>query len=174
MMNKYKYNLKTILYFGLLLLLTSCAGSFYSFSGASISPDIKTISISYFPNKSNTVKSDISSMFTEKLKDYFTSKTNLDLVQNDGHLSFNGEIISYEIKPIAIQANETAKQNRITIKIKVGFINHIDNKKNFQSTFSRYKDIDANDDLTSIEESINEEILDDLVEDVFNRAIVNW
>lgn len=155
-----------------IFLLTSCR--FYSFTGASISSEVRTVSINYFPNKANTVKSSLSSMFTEKLKDYFTSQTNLNLTEHEGDLSFDGEITSYTIKPIDIQTNETARQNRLTIKVKVRFENKKDEIKNFNTTFSRHQDFAADEDLNDIEEGLMEEICNELIEDIFNKSVVNW
>lgn len=154
------------------LLFSSCG--FYSFTGASISPQIETVSIMYFPNKANIVQSSLSAVFTEKLKDYFTKQTNLNLIDSEGDLLFSGEIISYTINPISIQSNETALQNRITIKVKVKFVNNIDHKMNFHTTFMRYRDFPANEDLSTLEEILMEDICDELVEDIFNKSVVNW
>lgn len=155
-----------------LFLLSSCG--FYSFTGASISPNVKTYSVKYFQNKSNTINASLSNSFTEKLKDYFSTQTNLQQIDSDGDLSFEGDITSYTIKPIAIKANETARQNRLTIKIEVSFINKFDDKLSFNSSFSRYKDFPAEEDLSSVEDIYMEQICDEIVEDVFNKSVVNW
>lgn len=155
-----------------LFLLSSCG--FYSFTGASISPNVKTYSVKYFQNKANTVNASLSNSFTEKLKDYFSTQTNLQQMDMDGDLSFEGNITSYTIKPIAIKANETARQNRLTIKIEVSFINKFEEKLSFKSIFSRYKDFPAEEDLSSVEDIYMEQICDEIVEDVFNKSVVNW
>ena len=160
------------IYFFLISILSSCG--FYSFSGASISPEVETISINYFPNNANTVKSSLSSTITEKLKDYFESQTNLNLIEKDGDLLFSGEITSYTIKPISIKSDETAQQNRLTIQIKVRFENKKNEAMNYITTFSRYKDFSANENLVDIEEELMDLICNELVEDIFNKAIVNW
>ena len=155
-----------------LFLLSSCG--FYSFTGASISPNVKTYSVKYFQNKANTINASLSNSFTEKLKDYFSTQTNLQQIDSDGDLSFEGNIISYTIKPIAIKANETARQNRLTIKIEVSFINKFEDKLSFNSSFSRYKDFPAEEDLSSVEDVYMQQICDEIVEDVFNKSVVNW
>ena len=155
-----------------IMILSSCG--FYSFTGASISSDISTISINHFPNKAKTIKASLSSLFTEKLKDYFISQTNLILVENEGDLLFKGEITDYIIKPISIQANQIAMQNRLTIKVTVDFKNQKNEIMNFNTTFSRHRDFSTNEDLSSIEETLMEEICDELVEEIFNKALVNW
>jgi len=156
----------------LIFVLSSCG--FYSFTGASITPEVKTVSVIYFPNKANIIHPTLSQLFTERLKDYFVVQTNLELEDSDGDLYFSGEITHYQIKPIAIQSNETARQNRLTIKIKVNFKNKFDKKSDFTSTFSRYRDFPSDENFNSIEETLIEEICNELVEDIFNKAVVNW
>ena len=164
--------MKKYIYIFIVFLFSSCG--FYSFTGASISPEIKTVSVDYFQNKASIVQPILSQLFTEKLKDYFVLQTNLELEDSNGDLSFSGVITHYQIKPIAIQANETARQNRLTIKIKVVFKNKYDTKLDFSTTFSRYRDFSSDENLNSIEETLIEEICNELVEDVFNKAVVNW
>jgi len=164
--------MKTIIYITILFFFSSCG--FYSFTGSSISPEVESFSIKHFSNNATTVNASLSSVFTEKLKDYFTTQTNLKQNQTEGDLSFEGEITSYNIKPIAIKANETARQNRLTIKVKVKFVNKFDEKLNFNTTFSRYKDFPAEEDLNSVEEIYMEQICNEIVEDIFNKSVVNW
>ena len=166
------FSMKNLYYILFILLLTSCR--FYSFTGASISPEVNTFSVSFFKNKANTVNASLSNTFTEKLKDYLTSQTNLRQIDQGGDLSFSGEIISYNIKPIAIRANETARKNRLTIKVNISFTNKYDEQLNFNSNFSRFKDFPSTEDLSSVEDIYMEEICDELIEDIFNKSLVNW
>ena len=152
--------------------LSSCG--FYSFTGTSISPDVKTVAVQYFPNRAATIQPTLSQMFTERLKDYFLEQTNLSLEADVGDLNFSGEIIKYEIKPIAIQANEQAAQNRLTIAVKVKFENTKDESKNFEQKFSRYMDYDSSQSLAEVEDNLIEQITNELAEDIFNKAVVNW
>ena len=155
-----------------IVFLSSCG--FYSFTGASISPDVKTVSVQYFPNRAATIQPTLSQVFTERLKDYFLEQTNLSLEADVGDLNFSGEIIKYEIKPIAIQANEQAAQNRLTIAVKVKFENTKDENKNFEQKFSRYMDYDSSQSLAEVEDNLIEQITNELAEDIFNKAVVNW
>ena len=152
--------------------LSSCG--FYSFTGTSISPDVKTVAVQYFPNRAATIQPTLSQVFTERLKDYFLEQTNLGLEADVGDLNFSGEIIKYEIKPIAIQANEQAAQNRLTIAVKVKFENAKDESKNFEQKFSRYMDYDSSQSLAEVEDNLIEQITNELAEDIFNKAVVNW
>ena len=152
--------------------LSACG--FYSFTGASISPDVKTVAVAYFPNRAATIQPSLSQVFTEKLKDYFLQQTNLSLETNAADLNFSGEIVKYEVKPIAIQANEQAAQNRLTIAIKVKFENQKDESKNFEQKFSRYADYDSSQNLAEVEDDLIVQITNELAEDIFNKAVVNW
>ena len=94
--------------------------------------------------------------------------------ESDGDLIFSGRITNYSINPIAIQADETASKNRLSITVKVKFVNIKDEESNFDKTFSRYADYESSQDFTTIEESLNEEIVSQLIDDIFNEAFTNW
>ena len=164
--------MKLILTILLSISLTSCG--IYSFTGASIPTEAKTISVDYFTNKAATVQPSLSQVFTERLKDMLLEQTNLSLSENEGDLSFSGYISKYQIKPMAIKANETAGQNRLTIAVKVTYNNSLDSENNFEQTFSRYRDYDSAQNISDIENTLIEEITNELAEDVFNKAFVNW
>ena len=164
--------MKLILTILLSFFFTSCG--IYSFTGASIPSEAKTISVSYFNNKAATVQPYLSQVFTERLKDMFLEQTNLSLSENEGDLSFSGYISKYQIKPMAIKANETAGQNRLTIDVKVTYNNSLDAENNFEHTFSRYRDYDSAQNISDIENTLIKEITNELAEDIFNKAFVNW
>jgi hypothetical protein len=154
------------------ILLTSCG--IYSFTGASIPIEAKTVSVSYFTSTAANSPSSLNQTITEGLKDLFLSQTNLSLTETEGDLSFSGEITKYHIMPMAIQANETAGQNRLTIIIKVMYQNSYDSTQNFESNFSRYRDFNSSENLADIETALIEQITAEIIEDVFNKAFVNW
>ena len=155
-----------------LLLINGCG--VYSFTGASISPDIKSISIQQFPNLAMLVQPTLSQAFTMALRDKFASQTNLNIVQNNGDLNIEGEITGYTNQPVAIQGNQQAALNRLTITVKVRFTNKKNNKQDFESTFTRYRDYSSQSNLSAVENDLIKEINTDLVEDIFNKAVVNW
>lgn len=146
----------------------------YTFSGASIAPDVKTVTVSFFPNRASIIQPALSQAFTEKLKDKFVNQTSLRLTDSEGDLFFEGYISDYSTMPIAIQSNETAARNRLTISVFVKFVNNKDAKLNFESTFSRYFDYDSQLSLAAIEQEAIAEINRQLVDDIFNRAVSNW
>jgi hypothetical protein len=145
----------------------------YSFTGASISPDVKTISIQTITNQADLVVPTLSQTMTESLKDKFLSQTSLQLVSN-GDLNLEGEITSYRVQPMAIQSSDKAALNRLTISVNIRFTNTKDEKQNFSSSFSRFTDYDSSQSLNAIEEDLIKQILTQLNEDIFNKALANW
>jgi len=162
------------LIYTLLLSISLSSCGTYSFTGASIPTEAKTVSVQYFNNKAANVQPTLSQVFTERLKDMFLEQTNLTLNENESDLAFSGYISKYQIKPIAIKANETASQNRLTIAVKVIYKNSLNSENNFEQIFSRYYDYDSAENISDIESDLIEKITDELVEDVFNKAFVNW
>ena len=156
-----------------LFILEGCTGG-YSFTGASIPPDAKTISIQNFPNYASLVNPQLSQVLTDGLRNAFSSQTSLNLVDYDGDLDIKGEITNYTMQPTAITGNDQAAMNRLTITIKVVFVNTKDPNANFEQSFSRYKEFSAQINFSSVESSLVEEIVNELIDDVFNKAVVNW
>lgn len=158
----------------ILINLSACKVN-YSFTGASIAPDVKTFSVVTFPNYAPLIQPILSQNFTEALKDKFQSQTNLELVSRGGDMNFEGSITGYNASPIAIQSGtDLAAQTRLTITVNVKFTNSKNEKQNFESTFSRYADYESSKSLSSEEDRLIKEINDQLVQDIFNKAVVNW
>ena len=146
----------------------------YSLTGASIAPDVKTISVQYFVNRAPLGLPNLEQYFTDELKDKFKSQTSLTLVDDMGHLNFEGEITKYFTKPMAITGDEIAAQNRFTITVHVRFTNEIEPEYNFDTDFTQFADYDSNQDLSTVEQQLVEEVVEKLIEDIFNKSVVNW
>lgn len=147
----------------------------YSFTGTSIQPDVKTITINYFEYKALKVNPTLSNQITEALKDKFTRLTKLEQVDIDGDLEIIGEVTGYDVRATAITANEQAAQNRLTVSVKVAFIDRKYPENSFENkSFSAYADFDAMQQLDAVESSLCEEIVEKLCEDIFNGTVANW
>ncbi len=162
------------LLFVLIFALTGGCGGGYSFTGASISPDVKTVSVTFFENYAQLVNPALSQTVTESLKDIFLVQTSLEVIQRDGDLQFEGSIVDYSVRPLAIQSDEQAAQNRLTISLSVIFTNTKDSEKDFESRFTRFGDFDSDQDLSAVEDELVEQITTELVQDIFNKSVVNW
>ncbi len=146
----------------------------YSFTGASIPPEVKTVSIQYFPNNASIIKPTLSQSFTETLRDIFTSQTNLSLINKGGDLNFEGSITGYTVSPIAIQSNDAAALNRLTITVNVKFTNKKNEKQNFETYFSRFADYGSSQNLSAVEDQLIKDINTQLTQDIFNKSVTNW
>lgn len=146
----------------------------YSFTGASISPEVKSVNIEFFPSYAPLAPANMPQNFTESLRSLFVSRTNLDLLTKNGDIRFEGYISNYQTRPAAIQGNETAAKNRLTINVNVTYTNTKDETKSFEKTFSRFADFDASQNLSDVEQGLIEEINELLILDIFNEAVVNW
>lgn len=146
----------------------------YSFSGASISPAVKTFSIQYFQNRAPLVQPGLSQFVTDAMIDKCKAQTNLKYVTGIGDVNFEGEIKDYNTLPLTVAADARAAMNRFTITVMVKFTNSIDPEYNFEQPFSRYEDYDSNLDLSQVEKELSDKIIEMIVEDAFNKAFVNW
>lgn len=167
-----RLNIQILFVFLVISGFSSC--KMYSFTGASIHPEAKTISIETFPNLAPMVNPTLSQEFTEALQDKFQSQTSLTVVTSSGDFEIEGEIVGYSTTPMAIQGNETAALNRLTITVNVRFTNKFSEKDNFEQRFSRYVDYDSSRNLSEVEQELVKQINEVLVEDIFNKAVVNW
>lgn len=164
----------------MVLALSACAFimqscGIYSFTGTSIQPDVKTITINYFEYKALKVNPSLSNNITEALKDKFLKMTKLEQVDMDGDLEIVGEVTGYDVKATAITANEQAAQNRLTVNVKIAFVDRKYPENSFENkSFSAYADFDAMQPLDAVESSLCEEIVEKLCEDIFNGTVANW
>jgi hypothetical protein len=157
----------------LLLCLQACKGG-YSFTGTSISPDVKSVSIDYINNMAPVVYPSLSNTLTEALKDKFTRNTRLDLITEEGDLQFEGEVTNYDVTSMAVQANEVAATNRLTVTVKIRFTNNIDEKQSYDKSFSGYEDYPSEQTLDAVQDQLVVTIVEKLIEDIFNNAVANW
>lgn len=149
---------------------------YYSFTGADINYNTtNTVQVNYFQNNAPIVEPGIARDFTQQLQDLLLNQTNLDLVNNNGDLVYEGEITQYYIAPITATANSTAAQNRLTISINVRFYNTKEPLKDFEQAFSFYYDYPGQTQLTgSALDAAVATIFERLTQDIFNKSLANW
>ena len=157
----------------IVLLLGGCKIT-YSLSGASISADVKTISIQYFQNRARLVQPTLSQYITNELQDMCRTQTNLNFVSDVGDVDFQGEITDYDTRPLTVSGDALAAMNRFTITVKVKFTNAIEPDLSYEQNFSRYEDYAGDKELSSVEDDLVEKIVEQLIDDIFNKAFVNW
>lgn len=166
-------HLRAMMLAATIAMASGCTGG-YSFTGASIPPGAKTISVKTFPNYAPTVNPQLSQKLTDELRNMFSSQTSLSVANSDGDLQIEGEITGYATRASSLSSTDEVSMNRLTVTIKVRFTNTVNEEANFDQSFSRYRDYNASRDFSSVESALVDEIVTELCEDVFNKAVVNW
>jgi outer membrane lipopolysaccharide assembly protein LptE/RlpB len=156
----------------MILLATGCG--IYSFSGTSIAPDVKSITVHTIENKAMQVNPALSNQMTQSLQDKYRHLTKLDMVTDGGDLDVSGYITSYEVTPTAITSEEVASKNRLTVTVKIVFKNEKYPKENFDKSFAAYQDYDSTNSLDAVQAALCDQIVETLVEDIFNATVANW
>jgi len=139
----------------------------------SIPGEAKTISVQYFQNMARIVDPGLSQKFTDDFKDYIQGNTKLILVNGTGDLDFEGSITGYDVKPVAITLEE-ASQNRFTITVNVKYTCLVKEELDFETSFSRYEDFASTQNFEDVKADLTENIVKLLIEDIFNKAFINW
>lgn len=152
----------------------SCTVS-YTFNGASIDYNIyKTISVSEFPIRAALVYPPLQQMFENELLDYITRNTRLATVDGASDLRLEGEITQYSLSPQAVTEDAYASKTRLTIGVRVKYINTKQEGKDLDQTFSAYRDFDATEMLTDVQDELCQQISKELVDLIFNATLGDW
>ena len=154
------------------LCLAACG--IYSFSGTSIQPDVNSITINLFEYRAMRVNPALSNDLTEALRTQFRRMTRLEQVEMDGDMELSGEITGYDIAAAAVTADEVAARNKLTVTVKVSFTDKKHPEEDFEKSFSSYAEYDSSNTIDAVESSLCAEIIEKLVEDIFNAAVAQW
>lgn len=157
-----------------LFLFSGCG--IYSFSGASIPLEVKTMRINYFPNHALVVNPTLSDILSEGVTEKFLLQTNLNMINNpndkvDWELS--GSVTGYTDRPASTGADQ-ALQNRLTIRVKVEFTDNVNDARSFEKTFTQNLNYPGDQALSDVEESLVDEMTKQMIEDIFNKIAANW
>ena len=157
-----------------LLIATACSIS-YKFNGASIDyTKVKTITISDFTNQASYVNPTLAPDFTESLKDIYIRQTRLEQVTSNGDLALEGEVTGYDFTPMAVKEDALASQTRLTITVRVRYMNNTNPDEDFEQSFSAYREFDSNLMVQQVESSLCAEIIEEIVDQVYNATVANW
>ena len=169
-----KKTLKYIISGLLLVMLVYACKVSYSFTGISVSKDVKTYQVDYFPNNAPLVEPGLNEDFRNKLIDRLDKQTNLTQVKSGGDIVFQGEIVDYNVEPVALSSGQTAAQNRLTIAIKIEYTNNKNPDDDTSKRYSWYHDYPASTSLNDIKTEAHEEILNVILDNLFNDTLAKW
>lgn len=157
-----------------LFVLSGCSVS-YKLNGASIDyTRVKTISIKDIPIQAALVYAPFSRTFTEGLKDEFSQNTKLRLVQKEGDLQIDGEITGYDLTPMAQQSSGYASETKLTVTVKINFVNTTKPEENFAQDFTANRTFPATSMLEDVQDALLAEITKEIAESIFNKTVANW
>ncbi|MBR4312213.1 MAG: LptE family protein [Bacteroidaceae bacterium] len=170
--------MKWILYKGvslmLMLLLVGCTIS-YKFNGASINYDIiKTITIANFPNRALYQWGPMESMFNNALSDKYVTQTKLQQVPRNGDLMLSGEITAYDQVNKSISSDGYSSMMQLKMTVKVKFENAKNPVEDFERQFSASREFDSSQQLNDVQDELVTQIIDEIVEQIFNATVANW
>lgn len=162
-----------LLLFG--LTINSCSVS-YQFNGASVDYNIvKTISIQDFPNHAQLVYPTLSASFSDALRNKFIRQTRLRIVDNNADLELEGEITGYEIKGIAAKADQFDSMTELIVTVRVRYINNQNPDDDLQQSFTSNRQFDNSmGSLDQMENELVTDIIEDLVDQIYNATLGNW
>ena len=165
---------KLKLFLPLVMVAFMVACGIYKFNDTSIAPDVHTISVYTIDNKAMKVNPMLSNTLTVALQDKYRKLTKLEMLEDGGDLEVSGYISSYEVTPTAVTSEEVAAQNRLTVTVKITFKNNKHPEEDFDTSFAAFQDFDSAISLDAVEAQLVDEIVEILVEDIFNRTVANW
>ena len=157
-----------------LMALCLCSCGIYSFSGTSIQNDVNTITINFIEYRAQRVNPSLSNDLTEAIRSQFRRMTRLEQVDADGDMEISGQITGYEISTAAVTANEVAARNKLTVTVKIQFSDKKHPEEDFDKSFSAFSEYDSTNTIDAVESSLCAEIVEKLVEDIFNASVAQW
>jgi len=172
--NRFQLIAKFVMTFMMSLLLVSCSVS-YKFNGSSIDyTKTKTISIFDFPNTAELVYPPLSQQFSEALRDSYTKQTRLQILKKEGDLHLEGEIVGYQLTPLAISADSYASQTKLTLTIKVRFTNYKNPEEDFEKSYTAFQTFDSNQILNNVQDALAKQMITDIVDNIYNDTVAKW
>lgn len=146
----------------------------YSFTGADIPAAAQTFSVEPFTVVAPLADPTYGLTITESIKELILNQSRLDLTNGEGDLQFEGTVTGYNVAPAAISSDEFAEINRLTITLRVTYINTFDEEKSFERSFSRFADFPTTQELLDVEQGLIEEINVQLTQDIFDASLGSW
>jgi len=166
-----------ILYLLFAVLLFTISGcKVYSFTGASLPADVKTVTVEQLRNSASNAPALLNQTITDALKNKLITEASLRQVTYDGDLVFKGAITGYSFSAQAPTAQVQSGVNRLTITVQVSYESKKYPKDSWKQpeTFSRYADASGNANLSDVQDALITDIVKQLMDDIFNKAFVKW
>lgn len=167
--------IRVIVLIGLILMSQGCAIS-YKFNGASIDySTTRSISVANFPNNAALVNPSLSNMLSEGIRDLYQRQTRLQLLPKGGDLELEGEITGYSLTPMSISAADSySAETKLTLTIRVRFINNVAPEESFDKTYSAYQTFDSSRMLSDVQDELCQTMITEIAESIYNDTVAKW
>ena len=147
----------------------------YKFNGSAINYDIyKTIDVGEFPIRAALVYPPLQQTFENELLDAISRQTRLQEVDGNADIELTGEITGYSLSPQAVGEDAYATQTRLTISVRIKYVDHKNESNSKDETFSAYRDFSSTEMLTDVQDELCSQISEELVDLIFNATLGNW
>lgn len=167
--------MKKILFLLTLIVIASSCRISYSFRTASINYDLtKTLHIGHFVNQAPLVYPPLEQRFNEEMKDMFTRNTRLQLVNQNGDMEIEGEIVGYELTPMAVQEDAFASETKLTMTVRMRFRNNKTDAPEIEERISANRTFSSNTIFDNVQDQLMGELIDEIVDQIFNATMANW
>jgi hypothetical protein len=145
----------------------------YSLKDVSIPPEIKTVRVFFIENKARYINPQLSPKLTDKLRQKIVNQTRLSQTNNDADYEISGYISDYSVNTSGISQQQVASNN-LNVTVHIIFRNRQDEKKNFEADVTRNFPFSASKSLSQAEAELNEQMVTNLTDEIFNRIFSNW
>jgi hypothetical protein len=171
---KDKIMLPFMAFISCLPLFSACSFSL-SFQGGKLNYDVvKTIVIRDFPNRAPLVYPMLAQIFDQSLRNRFIEQTRLTPVSNNGDIEIDGEITNYDIQGTAVKEDAYASQTKLTISVRVRYVNNKEANSDVDQTFSAFREYPSSSSLDEVQDKLAREIVDELIDMIYNATVANW
>lgn len=151
---------------------TSCG--IYSLNGVTFPDSIKSVSVAFIENRAPIVAPNLSPTLTDKIRNKFLTQTSLNLISENGDFAIEGNVVDYSVNPVGASDNSSASKNRLQITVQMKMVCEKDADLAFDQRFTQFEDFDASKSLADVEADLIESISDNLAQEIFNKAALNW
>lgn len=168
-------SLKSVLFvLASVFLMSGCTVS-YKLNNTAIDYNvIKTITLETFSNRAAYQWAPMAPMFNNTLSDIYNRQTKLNQVKRDGDLVLSGEITSYDQTNKSVSADGFSSMVQLKMTVKVKYTNNKKHADDFEKSFTATREYDASQQLASVQDELVQQMIDDIVDQVFNATVANW
>ncbi len=145
----------------------------FSMRDVSIPPEVKTVKVNFIENRARYINPLLSPRLTEKLRQKIVNQTRLSQTNGEAHYEISGTITDYSVSTSGI-SDKQSSMNNLNVTVNIIFKNRLDEKKNFENSITRNFPFSATRSLQQAEAELNDAIINNLSDEIFNKIFSNW